>query len=587
MEFAAVNSSKAASKTVAITLTNEEARNPANAFASLLNLSGGARFNAESGLTQAENQWLRAQTDRDHDTAAKPKADNDAKPKDKTTADKPVNEDHDDDVSAAAKSETTDEASGTEGKAVAAAGETQPTEQTAAVGLEAVQSVAIQFQILVQLPSGALQDMGTFDLKSLLAAASQDSALASALEAAFGQASDSLSAGQSLLGGLTQNLSSGPNLAAALTQTGDVALDAGDTSAIADLFKQIAAAFRPLAQQTTTAAAATQTAQTAQAAVNAGAQNAETTLDLRSPEAARQSAALSKIFGEDNKIRIQVAVDGRKVADLPFDWSPFNKFAGYNPEAMRTMSTANGQAGQGQATNALSEGTAQPQANTLAQNAALQSNLGSQQNAGQMPRGEVAAVRAPEAPTPSNTNSNTANTQSQPSSFASALTQAGGAAATAQAQSAERPAPTQPQQIIEQIKVNITRAAKAGLDRVTIQLRPEELGRIEIKLELTQDGQVRANVTADNPATLELLQREARGLERALQDAGLNADASDLEFNLRSEDNDRLAEQRDGRGESSRGQHGPAAALNADNENDDTFDYERAALLRGGVDTYA
>jgi flagellar hook-length control protein FliK len=339
-----------------------------------------------------------------------------------------------------------------------------------------------------------------------------------------------------------------------------------------------------LAQQTTTKTAATQTAQTAQTA-NVAAQATEVATDLRSPEAARQSADLSKIFGEDNKIQIQVSVNGRKVADLPFEWSPFNKYAGYNPEAMRTASTANGQAGQGQASNALIDGASQPPVGAPAPSPGLQSNLGSQQNAGQMPRGEIAQARAPEAPTPANNNSNSPQTQS--SSFANALTQATGNAATTHTQAAERPAPTQPQQVIDQIKVNITRAAKAGLDRVTIQLRPEELGRIEIKLELTEDGQVRANVTADNPATLELLQREARGLERALQDAGLNADASDLEFNLRSEDHDRLAEQRDERGNGPRGQNGAAAQLNADNENDDAFDYERAALLRGGVDTYA
>jgi flagellar hook-length control protein FliK len=584
MEFAAVNSSKAAAKTVAITLTNEEARNPANAFAALLNLSGNVRFNAEGSLTQAEGQWMRAQANRDQD-AAKPKADNDVKPKDKAeAADKPADENHDDDVSASAKSETTDETSNTEGKGVAAAGETQPAEQTAAVGLEAIQTVAIQFQILVQLPNGSLQDMGTFDLKSLLAAASQDSALASALEAAFGQAAESLSQGQALLGDLTQNLTTNPALAAALAQTGEVAVDATDASAVSELFKQIAAAFRPLAQQASAATKTDQSAQTAQS-VNLGVQSADASLELQSPEAARQSAELSKIFGEDNKIRIQVAVDGRKVADVPFEWSAFNKFAGYNPEAMRTMSTANGQAGQGQATNALTEGAPAPQANAMAQNAALQSNLGSQQNAGQMPRGEIAQVRAPEAPTPANNNSN--STQSQSSSFANALSQAGGNNATTNTQAAERPAPTQPQQVIEQIKVNITRAAKAGLDRVTIQLRPEELGRIEIKLELTQDGQVRANVTADNPATLELLQREARGLERALQDAGLNAEASDLEFNLRSENHDRRADERDAQGQPGRGQQGQASRLNADNENDEAFDYERAALLRGGVDTYA
>ena len=75
MEFAAVNSPKSAAKTVAITLTNDEARNPANAFSALLSLGGNVRFKAESGLTKAESQWLRTQTQRDPEPTAKTKAD--------------------------------------------------------------------------------------------------------------------------------------------------------------------------------------------------------------------------------------------------------------------------------------------------------------------------------------------------------------------------------------------------------------------------------------------------------------------------------------------------------------------------------
>jgi len=47
------------------------------------------------------------------------------------------------------------------------------------------------------------------------------------------------------------------------------------------------------------------------------------------------------------------------------------------------------------------------------------------------------------------------------------------------------------------------------------------------------DGRVSAVVTADNKDTLDLLQRDQRALERALQDAGLKADSGSLSFNLR------------------------------------------------------
>jgi len=43
-------------------------------------------------------------------------------------------------------------------------------------------------------------------------------------------------------------------------------------------------------------------------------------------------------------------------------------------------------------------------------------------------------------------------------------------------------------------------------------------------------------VSADRPDTLQLLQRDARGLEQALQDAGLQMGQGSLSFNLGGQD---------------------------------------------------
>ena len=83
--------------------------------------------------------------------------------------------------------------------------------------------------------------------------------------------------------------------------------------------------------------------------------------------------------------------------------------------------------------------------------------------------------------------------------------------------------------------MQITRALTAGVDKIQIQLRPESLGRIEVRLELTSDGRVATVVTADNRDTLDLLQRDAKSLEQALLDAGLQADLGSMDFNLRGE----------------------------------------------------
>jgi flagellar hook-length control protein FliK len=87
--------------------------------------------------------------------------------------------------------------------------------------------------------------------------------------------------------------------------------------------------------------------------------------------------------------------------------------------------------------------------------------------------------------------------------------------------------------IVEQVALQINKQAKDGLDQMTIQLRPAELGRVEIRLEFGADQRVQGRVIVDNPATLDLLQKDARGIERALQDAGLRADAGSMEFSLR------------------------------------------------------
>jgi flagellar hook-length control protein FliK len=87
----------------------------------------------------------------------------------------------------------------------------------------------------------------------------------------------------------------------------------------------------------------------------------------------------------------------------------------------------------------------------------------------------------------------------------------------------------------EQIAVHIHKAIGAGQDRINIQLRPPELGRIEVKFELADNRLVHVVITADRPETLELLQRDVRGLERALQDAGLSTDSGSLNFSLRGD----------------------------------------------------
>lgn len=95
-------------------------------------------------------------------------------------------------------------------------------------------------------------------------------------------------------------------------------------------------------------------------------------------------------------------------------------------------------------------------------------------------------------------------------------------------------APTAPQRLIsDQVSVEIRKGIHEGADRIEIRLKPETLGRVDVRLEVGADNRVIATITAEQRHTLELLRADARSLERALQEAGLQTDGGSLNFNLR------------------------------------------------------
>lgn len=91
---------------------------------------------------------------------------------------------------------------------------------------------------------------------------------------------------------------------------------------------------------------------------------------------------------------------------------------------------------------------------------------------------------------------------------------------------------------MDAIALRITQAARSGETRFQIQLDPPELGRIDVKLEFSQEGQMRAHLAAERPETLDLLQRDARALHKALETVGLKLDDSALNFSMRDSETD-------------------------------------------------
>ena len=86
---------------------------------------------------------------------------------------------------------------------------------------------------------------------------------------------------------------------------------------------------------------------------------------------------------------------------------------------------------------------------------------------------------------------------------------------------------------MEQVSVQIQRAVLSGNDKINIKLHPAHLGRVEVRLNIAADGQLSAIIMAEKPETLELLQRDIKGLEKALQQAGLDTNSNSFNFGLK------------------------------------------------------
>ena len=132
------------------------------------------------------------------------------------------------------------------------------------------------------------------------------------------------------------------------------------------------------------------------------------------------------------------------------------------------------------------------------------------------------------------------------------------------------------------LAVEIAARLKDGVRQFEIRLDPPELGRIDVRLDVDKSGEVSTRLTIDRQDTLDLLQRDARGLERALQSAGLKTSDGDLSFSLRQQTADGSANDR------AQTQTGARSDNLAADDNEQTTvsieQYQWAARLRGGVD---
>ncbi|MDP6876591.1 MAG: flagellar hook-length control protein FliK [Alphaproteobacteria bacterium] len=154
--------------------------------------------------------------------------------------------------------------------------------------------------------------------------------------------------------------------------------------------------------------------------------------------------------------------------------------------------------------------------------------------------------------------SNAASANSNSSSAANAASKA--ATITQQAATADLRSPG------IQVAMHLSKAVQNGIDRLSIRLDPAELGRVDVKLEVGHDGRAIALVAAERPETLELLKSDARALEKALQDAGLETDAGSLSFSLSQGDQQGGALADNGSANGGRDGNGTGEGAGADGE---------------------
>ncbi|MES0880791.1 flagellar hook-length control protein FliK [Roseibium sp. SCP14] len=152
-------------------------------------------------------------------------------------------------------------------------------------------------------------------------------------------------------------------------------------------------------------------------------------------------------------------------------------------------------------------------------------------------------------------------------------------------ESLQAPSQAQSGQAASQVAAEIARNLKNGQTRFQMRFDPPELGRVEVNMKVASDGSVQAHLIVERPETLDMFLRDQRGLERALEAAGLNTSSSDLQFSLKQEGGGDFASGEGAQDQSSGDARGEG---NADAMEGDPVDEDIVRLTlaeqRGGLD---
>lgn len=241
---------------------------------------------------------------------------------------------------------------------------------------------------------------------------------------------------------------------------------------------------------------------------------------------ARQAAKLGEAVGEDRKVKVEVSVKEEKIADAVD--GGLVKNAKLSDETLSAVVESR---------DAV-KGNPLTEVKTPAQQAAAQNQIR------EMPLTMTAgAVSNAAAAAADDTAAVAVSTEAGSVTLAHAGTVGGEMLANAKASAANDSSSTSfrdvykgmGKEVVDQIKVNITKSAVKGVDKIEIQLKPEDLGHIEVKMQIGKDGKLQAHIVASRPETAEILQKEIGNLQKAFNEAGFQTDEGSLSFSFRDD----------------------------------------------------
>lgn len=241
---------------------------------------------------------------------------------------------------------------------------------------------------------------------------------------------------------------------------------------------------------------------------------------------AQQAAKLGEAVGEDRKVKVEVSVKEEKIADAVD--GGLVKNAKLSDETLSAVVESK---------DAV-KGNPLTEVKTPAQQAAAQNQIR------EMPLTMTAgAVSNAAAAAADDTAAVAVSTEAGSVTLAHAGTVGGEMLANAKASAANDSSSTffrdvykgMGKEVVDQIKVNITKSAVKGVDKIEIQLKPEDLGHIEVKMQIGKDGKLQAHIVASRPETAEILQKEIGNLQKAFNEAGFQTDEGSLSFSFRDD----------------------------------------------------